>query len=141
MQWKSPVWLPLRRQNVLGYKSITIPGAVAGLSLALQKFGRLGIDTILSKTIELADRGLPVDWYTTLQIALESKDLSKFKESSKIYLPGNFPPNPEQYIPLGNLLKTLKSDLAARDLNIVNTDDIYRLIFLANDRPQWRKLF
>ena len=95
-------------QNVLGYKSITIPGAVAGLSLALQKFGRLGIDTILSKTIELAERGLPVDWYTTLQIALESKDLSKFKESSKIYLPGNFPPNPEQYIPLGNLLKTLK---------------------------------
>ena len=95
-------------QNVLGYKSITIPGAVAGLSLALQKFGRLGIDTILSKTIELAERGLPVDWHTTLQIALESKDLSKFKESSKIYLPDNFPPNPEQYIPLGNLLKTLK---------------------------------
>ena len=38
-------------QNVLGYKSITIPGAVAGLSLALQKFGRLGIDTILSLII------------------------------------------------------------------------------------------
>ena len=40
-----------------------------------------------------------------------------------------------------NLLKTLKCDLAARDLNIVNTDDIYRLIHLANDRPRWRNLF
>ena len=40
-----------------------------------------------------------------------------------------------------NLLKTLRNDLAARDLKIVNTDDIYRLISLANDRPQWRKLF
>ena len=96
------------QENILGYKSITVPGAVAGLSMALDNYGTLGIDSILSKTIDLAERGLPVDWITTLQIALESKELSKFEESSNIYLPKGFPPNPEQYISLGNLSKTLR---------------------------------
>ena len=95
-------------ENVLGYKSITVPGAVSGLCEALNKFGKLGIDSVLSKTIELADRGLPVDWYTTLQIAIEAEDLSKFSETSRVYLKNNFPPKPEQYLKLGNLSKTLK---------------------------------
>ena len=59
------------QENILGYKSITVPGAVAGLSMALDNYGTLGIDSILSKTIDLAERGLPVDWITTLQIALD----------------------------------------------------------------------
>ena len=105
------------QQNVLGYKSITIPGAVSGLSLALEKYGKLSIDRVLSKTIDLANRGLAVDWFTTLQIALEVEDLSKFKESAKIYLPKGFPPNPEQFLSLGNLSKTLKriADRGAED--------------------------
>ena len=45
---------------------------VAGLSLALQKFGKLGIDTISVKQLNLLKR-LPVDWHTTLQIALKVK--------------------------------------------------------------------
>ena len=40
-----------------------------------------------------------------------------------------------------NLLKTLKNDLSDRDIKLVNTEDIYNLIFLAQDRPKWRKLF
>ena len=98
----------LNQENILGYKSITVPGAVAGLSMALDNYGTLGIDSILSKTIDLAERGLPVDWITTFQIALESKELTKFEESSNIYMPKGFPPNPEQYLSLGNLSKTLR---------------------------------
>ena len=40
-----------------------------------------------------------------------------------------------------NLLKTLKNDLSDRDIKLVNTEDIYNLIFLAQDRLKWRKLF
>ena len=103
--------------NELGYRSITIPGAVSGLSAAIEKFGKLGIDSILSKTIEIAERGLPVDWYTTLQIAIEAEDLIKFKTSSNIYLPNGSPPKPEQFIKLGNLSNTLKklSEKGARE--------------------------
>ena len=40
-----------------------------------------------------------------------------------------------------NLLKTLKNDLSDRDIKLVTTEDIYNLIFLAQDRLKWRKLF
>ena len=94
--------------NTLGYRSITVPGAVSGLATALENYGRLGLDSVLSKTIELAERGLPVDWHTTLQIALETLDLKKFSTSSEIYLPNGAPPKPEQFLKLGNLVNTLK---------------------------------
>ena len=95
-------------QNVTGYKSITVPGAVAGFSQALHKFGKLGFDTVINPTIELAERGLPVDWFANLQISLESSELSKFQSSSSVYLPDGFPPQTEQFLKLGNLQKTLR---------------------------------
>jgi len=95
--------------NVVGYKSITVPGAVAGLSAALQQHGRLGFDTILSPAIQLAERGLPVNWFATLQIALEAADLARFPASAATYLPGGAPAGPEQYLHLGNLAATLKT--------------------------------
>ena len=95
--------------NVTGYKSITVPGAVAGLSQALKLHGQLGFDTALMPAIQLADRGLPVDWFTTLQIALEASDLGQFPASAGIYLPQNAPAQPEQFLRLGNLANTLKT--------------------------------
>ncbi|HMB48077.1 MAG TPA: gamma-glutamyltransferase, partial [Afifellaceae bacterium] len=47
------------RRNVVGYGSITVPGAVKGLSHGLSRFGRLGLDTVLGPAIQLAERGLP----------------------------------------------------------------------------------
>ncbi len=95
--------------NVTGYKSITVPGAVAGLSQALKFHGQLGFDTVLMPAIQLAERGLPVDWFTTLQIALEAADLGQFPVSAEIYLPQNAPAKPEQFLRLGNLAATLKT--------------------------------
>ncbi len=94
--------------NVIGYKSITVPGAVSGLSKALKNYGNLKIDNILRKTIQIAEKGLPVDWYATLQIAIESNEIKKFSSTSNIYLPNGVPPKPEQFLKLGNLIKTLK---------------------------------
>ncbi len=95
--------------NVAGYRSITVPGAVSGLSAAVEKFGRLGLDRILQPAIQLATRGLPVDWFTTLQIALEAGELAKYPSSAAVYLPGGAPAQPEQFLSLGNLSKTLQS--------------------------------
>jgi gamma-glutamyltranspeptidase/glutathione hydrolase len=99
----------VKNANVLGYRSITIPGAVAGLSQAQQQHGDLGFDTVISPAIALAERGLPVNWYTTLQIALEASDLLKYPSSAAIYLPGGGPAKPEQYLSLGHLANTLRT--------------------------------
>ncbi len=94
--------------NTLGFHSITVPGAVAGLSKAQKEFGNLNFDRVLNSAILLAERGLPINWFTNLQIALEARDLSNFADTSAIYLPGGFPPQPEQCIDLGRLAKTLR---------------------------------
>lgn len=95
--------------NNVGYGAITVPGAVAGLSLALERFGRLGFDTVLDPAIQLAERGLAVDWFATLQISLEAADLAKDPAASAMYLPGGHPPRPEHYLPLGALPGTLRA--------------------------------
>ena len=108
------------RQNEVGYRSITVPGAVRGLSRALGRFGRLGLDTVLSPAIQLAGRGLPVDWFTTLQVSLAMADLRRDPAAKSIYLPNDAPLQPEQNRQLGHLARTLKA-LAAE-----GPDSFYR---------------
>ncbi|MCB1969593.1 MAG: gamma-glutamyltransferase [Geminicoccaceae bacterium] len=96
------------RRNVVGPLSITVPGAVMGLSRGLERFGRLGLDSVLGPAIQLARRGLPCNWFTTLQVALAAGDLARDPEASRIYLPGGMPPAPEQFLPLGRLADTLE---------------------------------
>ncbi|MEL6235758.1 MAG: gamma-glutamyltransferase, partial [Pseudomonadota bacterium] len=55
------------RANTTGPRAATVPGAVAGLAEISARFGRLGLDTALEPAIALAARGLPVDWFATLQ--------------------------------------------------------------------------
>ena len=99
----------LGRQNEVGYRSITVPGAVLGLSRALLRFGKLGLDTVLGPAIALAERGLPVDWFATLQVSLAMPELRQDQAASAVYLPGGAPPKPETYLPLGKLQATLKA--------------------------------
>ncbi len=94
-------------RNVTGYAAITIPGAVKGLSVALERFGSLPFSAVLQPAIELAGRGLPVNWFTTLQIALAARELSMDPVARSIYLPDGVPPQPEQYLDLGQLRNTL----------------------------------
>ena len=96
------------RQNEIGYRSITVPGAVAGLSAALERFGRFGLDRVLMPAITLAERGLPCSWFTTLQAALAMPDLRRDPVASEVYLPDGVPPQPERYLPLGQLGETLR---------------------------------
>jgi len=97
------------RLNEIGYRSMTVPGAVGGLSRALERFGRLGLDTVLGPAIQLADRGLPVNWFTTLQISLAMTDLRHDATARAVYLPEDAPPKPEQFLPLGRLPDTLRT--------------------------------
>ncbi len=97
------------RRNLIGYGAVTVPGAVKGLSRALERFGRLGLDTVLGPTIQLAERGLPCDWFTTLQIALTAADLARDPAAAATYLPGGVPAAPEQFLPFGALTETLKT--------------------------------
>ena len=96
------------RYNEFGYGSILVPGAVAGLALALERFGRLEYDQVLTPAIDLATQGLPVDWHTTLQISLQQHELALDPAAASIYLPTGYPPQPGSHLSLDALARTLR---------------------------------
>jgi gamma-glutamyltranspeptidase/glutathione hydrolase len=108
-------------RNLKGYPSIAIPGQVEGMRVALERFGSVSWRQALSPAIELAERGLPLDWYTTLSIAVEAPELAEFPAARAVYLPGGLPPVPPEegagHLPLGNLARTLRrlAEAGARD--------------------------
>ncbi|MEL6235611.1 MAG: gamma-glutamyltransferase, partial [Pseudomonadota bacterium] len=97
------------RGNTTGPGAATVPGAVAGLAEISARFGRLGLDTALEPAIALAARGLPVDWFATLQIALCAADLARDPGAAAVFLPGGHPPQPESHLPMEALCATLRA--------------------------------
>jgi gamma-glutamyltranspeptidase/glutathione hydrolase len=100
-------------RNVHGYHAIAVPGQVAGMALALERFGTRRWDRLIEPAIVLAERGLTIDWYATLAIAASAKDIRRYPAAALIYLPGGLPPagewtGPPPRIVLTNLSKTLR---------------------------------
>lgn len=73
-------------RNVIGYSSICVPGAVAGLAEALRRFGSISWQDALQPAIEHAERGLEVDWFASLSLAVEASSLAKFPATAEIFL-------------------------------------------------------
>ena len=99
-------------RNVLGPLSIAVPGLVAGHAVALERFGTRSWREAIAPAVELAERGMTVDWYATLKIASEAASLARFPETARVYLPGGHVPAPDwggpaPVIRLGVLAETL----------------------------------
>ncbi|MHB8500882.1 MAG: gamma-glutamyltransferase, partial [Candidatus Acidiferrales bacterium] len=46
--------------SVIGYKSVAVPGTVAGLELALKTYGKLKLADVMAPAIHLAEDGFPI---------------------------------------------------------------------------------
>ena len=120
-QWPAVVG----NRNIVGYSAIAVPGYVAGVSTALQRFGSRSWTESLQPAIQLAREGMLVDWYATLKIAAEAHSLAQFLESKRVFLPNGFPPaaewgGPLPCIKLGRLADTLTR------LATAGPEDFYR---------------
>jgi len=69
--------------STVGYKSIGVPGSVAGLVYAEKKYGKLSLDKVLAPAIRLAREGFALAWEDTED--LKDEDLAKFAESKRIF--------------------------------------------------------
>src|SRR3954447_24282778 len=75
--------------NVWGYRSVAVPGTVAGLALALQRWGTISLAEALAPAIRWADEGVPIFWHTTLMIAGDLGTLKRFPATATIFLDGD----------------------------------------------------
>ncbi|ASM74979.1 MULTISPECIES: gamma-glutamyltransferase [Roseobacteraceae] len=73
-------------RNVTGATSVAVPGTMAGISAAHGRFGRMAWDTLLAPAVDLAKRGLHVDWYAALVIASSARDLARDPDAAAMYL-------------------------------------------------------
>ncbi|MEY8830822.1 gamma-glutamyltransferase [Sedimentitalea sp. XS_ASV28] len=143
-------------RNLIGYASICIPGAVAGFSEALEKYGTLSWEDALAPVIEIAERGMRIDWFTSLCLAIDAQGLARLPASAELFLDNGRPrrvPNGKQvdYLPMpakaatlrrlaragaqdfyeGEIARSVVTDLLAGGSVIDATD-------LAEYQPRWR---
>ena len=69
--------------STLGYKSVAVPGSVAGLTYAEKKYGKLGLKAVIAPAIKLAEDGFVLSDQEAE--ALHDKDLAKFPESHRVF--------------------------------------------------------
>ena len=142
-------------RNLIGYSSICIPGAIAGFAAALEKHGTLSWADALAPAIEKAERGMRIDWFTSLCLAVDAQGLARFEHSAKLFLDNGRPrrvPNGQQvdYLPMpekaamlrrlaqagardfyeGEVAKSLLADLQAGG-SVIDAED------LAGFAPRW----
>jgi len=105
-----------KESSVVGYKSVGVPGSVAGLVYAERKYGKLSLEKVIAPAIKLARDGFPLAYEDTQE--LKDEYLAQFPESTRIFQrDGNY------YQP-GELLKQPE---LARTLERIakNPDDFY----------------
>lgn len=73
-------------RNIIGATAVAVPGVVAGMEQAHQKFGRLPWRNLVLPSVKLADEGLLVDWYTTLVTAASARLLSRDFDTAAMFL-------------------------------------------------------
>jgi len=91
-----------------GYLASGVPGTVAGLTLALEKFGTLSLKEVLKPAIDIAERGFPVDSYLKNSIDSHIELLSKFPETKRILLKNKKELKVGEIIVQKDLAKTLR---------------------------------
>ena len=75
-----------------GVHSVTVPGAVAGWSLLLERFGRTPLARVLEPAIALAADGFPVAEITSEEWRNQGSFLRGDSEAEKTFLPNGRPP-------------------------------------------------
>jgi gamma-glutamyltranspeptidase/glutathione hydrolase len=86
--------------SVIGYKSIGVPGSVAGLVYAEKKYGKLSLEKVIAPALKLARGGFALTYEDAED--LKDQELAKFPESKrifqrdgKLYQPGDVLQQPE----------------------------------------------
>jgi gamma-glutamyltranspeptidase / glutathione hydrolase len=72
--------------SVIGYRSVAVPGTVAGLALALKTNGTMKLADVMHPAIRLADQGFPITEKLVREFEEERPGLQRFSMSSHIFL-------------------------------------------------------
>jgi len=75
-----------KQASVIGYRSVAVPGTVAGLTLALKTHGTMKLSDVLQPAIRYAEQGIPVTGKLVREFLSERVDLQRFSMSNHVFL-------------------------------------------------------
>jgi gamma-glutamyltranspeptidase / glutathione hydrolase len=85
-----------------------VPGTVAGLMEAHERFGKLSREDIVQPAITIAEDGFPVHGLLSRIIEAESEKLNLYRRPAEIFFPGGNPLGPGDILRQPELAKTLR---------------------------------
>src|SRR5437762_3818319 len=75
-----------KEASVIGYRSIAVPGTVAGLTLALKTYGSMKLAEVMAPAVLLAQNGFPISERLAHEFEQERKDLQRLASGRHIFL-------------------------------------------------------
>jgi gamma-glutamyltranspeptidase / glutathione hydrolase len=97
----------------IGYRASGVPGTVAGLELALRKYGTRKLATVMAPAIRLAEEGFPVSGKFAASLRGAQERLARFSNSRRIFLkdgalyqPGDILRQPELAVTLRRITRS-----------------------------------
>ncbi|MBI5969143.1 MAG: gamma-glutamyltransferase family protein, partial [Deltaproteobacteria bacterium] len=95
--------IPLR-----GLLAVTVPGAVDGWFEAHGRYGKLSLTSLLEPAIAYARGGYPITHILSFKIQEASGELSQFRTSQALFLPGGKVPQPGDLLTNRGLARSLE---------------------------------
>lgn len=75
----------------IGALSVGVPGTVAGMNLAIKRFGSWDLKRAVAPARKIAENGFHVPPWLTDEVERVRPGLSRFPDSKRIFFPGGFP--------------------------------------------------
>jgi gamma-glutamyltranspeptidase/glutathione hydrolase len=120
--------------SVLGYRSVAVPGTVAGLTLALKTYGSLKLADVTAPAIRLAENGFPISKRLAHEFEEERAGLQRFAVSRRIFLndgkmfqPGDTLRQPELAATLKRIARNGAAEFYSGETGRAFVDEMSRL--------------
>jgi gamma-glutamyltranspeptidase/glutathione hydrolase len=119
---------------VIGYKSVAVPGTVAGLTLALKTYGSMKLADVMAPAIRLAENGFPISKRLAHEFEVHHSGLQRFAISRRIFLndgkmfqPGDTLRQPELAATLKRIARNGANEFYTGETARMVVDDMSRL--------------
>ncbi|MEZ5642600.1 MAG: gamma-glutamyltransferase [Burkholderiaceae bacterium] len=100
-------------KSLYTHYAIGVPGTVAGLTHALQKWGSMPLARVMQPSIDLADKGYPVSETLAKVLRQETRNMGKWEATKAIFWKNGAPMKPGDLLVQKDLAHSLR--LIARD--------------------------
>ncbi len=95
------------RENEIGFKAVSVPGTLAGLEFALEKFGTLSLADALAPAIKACEKGFKVTANYAKHVEANEENIRQFPDTAKLLLVGGELPKSGDRVTNADLAKML----------------------------------